>query len=308
MSVALSVRNLRKSFGPFDAVRGITFEVPQGKIIGLLGPNGAGKTTTMHLLLGVTSADAGSIHYFGQDFGTHRQDCLARINFASTYNELQGRLTSYENLLVFAELYSVSDPKRRIQELADQFDLGALIHQRYWDLSAGQKTRVHFVKALLNNPAMLLMDEPTASLDPDVTDTVLTFIEQLRRDHQISILYTSHDMAEVARICDEVIFLDHGEIVAHDTPLGLTKKITTATLTLTFDGPQRAVKAYLARRKIDGAFPIKNVVKITTEEKELPKIIFGLSEANVWLTNIDIAKPTLEHVFLQIARGRKDVR
>ena len=302
MTTSLSVRNLTKVFGTFEAVKGVSFDVPKGKIIGLLGPNGAGKTTTISMLLGLTLPNAGSIRYFGEDFFTHREACLARINSTSAFNELLGRITVWENLVIFAELYTIDEPRKTIQSLVDRFSLTPFLSQRYWDLSAGQKTRVNLVKALLNKPDLLLMDEPTASLDPDVADSVLSFIEELRTERGMSILYTSHNMAEITRICDEVIFLDHGAIVAHDTPLGLTKRITTASVTLTFDATQAVVRTYLKQQGATFEFVRRNVVKITTEEIAIPKLIFGLSEAGVWITDIDVAKPTLEDVFLTIAR------
>ncbi len=302
MNAALSVRNLRKSFGSFVAVNGISFRVPNGRIVGLLGPNGAGKTTTIHMLLGLIEPTAGGISYFGQPFALHREASLARINATSAFNELQGRVTVLENLVVFAELYGVSQPRVTIDRLADQFLLTPLLNRRYWDLSAGQKTRVNIVKSLLNEPELLLMDEPTASLDPDIADSVLTFIEQLRAERAVSVLYTSHNMSEVTRICDEVIFLDHGTIVAQDTPLGLTKRIERATLTLTFDAPVATVRQYLDGEQAQYQLPRKNVVTISTNEKEIPKLIFGLSDANVWITDVDVAKPTLDDVFLDIAR------
>ena len=232
----LEVENLVKNYGSFRAVDGISFKVPKKKVIGLLGPNGAGKTTTIHVLLGITLLNGGFIKYFGKDFVKNRQFCLQRINFASAFNTLQGRISVFENLLVFAYLYELKNPKKKILDLAEYFEITDLLSNLYFNLSAGQKTRVNIIKSLLNDPELILMDEPTASLDPDIADKTLSLIEQLRESKELSILFTSHDMNEVTRICDEVIFLDHGRIVAQDTPLGLTKRIPTATLKIVFDG------------------------------------------------------------------------
>src|SRR5579864_7657272 len=229
----LEVDNLVKDFGGFRAVDRVSFAIPKGRIIGLLGPNGAGKTTTIHMLLGITTPTAGRITYFGRDFGAHRQACLQRINFASSYNTLQGRITVWQNLIVFGHLYGIRRPDEKIRKWADYFEVTPLLNRRYWDLSTGQRTRVNLIKALLNDPELILMDEPTASLDPDIADKTLSLIEAARQALSVSILYTSHDMEEVTRICDEVIFLDHGRIVAQDTPLGLTKRIRSAQLQLT---------------------------------------------------------------------------
>jgi ABC-2 type transport system ATP-binding protein len=299
----LEVQDLVKDFGGVRAVDGISFHVPRGAVVGLLGPNGAGKTTTIHMLLGITTPTSGRITYFGKDFAAHRAASLGRINYASSFNTLQGRISVRENLLVFARLYGVRDPGARIAALADYFEISPLLPRRYWDLSAGQKTRVNLIKALLNRPELILMDEPTASLDPDIADKTLSLIEQARQTEGMSILYTSHDMEEVSRICDDVIFLDRGRIVAHDTPLELTKRIETAQLRLTFDGDRAVVEAFLRDRGARHAFPHAYAVTIETTERLIPALIFGISERGIWITDIEVKKPTLEDVFLRIARG-----
>jgi ABC-2 type transport system ATP-binding protein len=303
----LEVCDLVKDFGQVTAVDHISFAIPRGKIIGLLGPNGAGKTTTIHMLLGLTTPTSGRITYFGKEFAAHRQECLQRINYASSFNTLQGRISVWENLQVFAHLYGLTHPGARIRELAAYFEISGLLDTRYLNLSAGQKTRVNLIKALLNEPELILMDEPTASLDPDIADKTLSLIEKMRRTSAISILYTSHDMEEVNRICDEVIFLDHGRIVAQDTPLGLTKRIQTAQLKLTFDGDRRAVEAFLVERGQRYTFTHQYAVSIDTTEKMIPALVFGISERGVWITDIEVKKPNLEDVFMQIARREPHV-
>jgi ABC-2 type transport system ATP-binding protein len=303
----LEVKNLTKYYGNFTAVKGISFAVPKGKVIGLLGPNGAGKTTTIQCLLGITLLDNGTVAYFGKDFVKNRQYCLQKINFASSFNTLLGRISVWENLLVFAHLYNVNDPKKKIMKLAEYFEITELLSLRFWNLSTGQKTRINLVKSLLNDPELILMDEPTASLDPDIADKTLTLIEELRKSKELSILYTSHDMEEVARICDEVIFLDHGKIVAQDTPLGLTKKIQNAQLKLTIEGDNNLAGKFLKENGQKFTFLNPHVVSIDTEEKLIPKLIFGLSKNNIYITAIEVKKPTLEDAFLQITRGNKYV-
>lgn len=303
----LEVKNLVKKFNAFTAVNDISFDLKEGEILGLLGPNGAGKTTTIQMLLGITTPTSGQINYFNKDFFRSSQYCLSQINFTSAFNNLQGRNTVMENLIVFAALYQVKNYKEKINKLVTRFEMKDLVNKRYYDLSTGQKTRANFIKALLNDPKIILMDEPTASLDPDMADKTLTFIEDLRRERPITILYTSHNMSEVTRICDRVIFMDKGMIVAHDTPLGLTKRIQVAQLRLTFNDKKDVVIKYLKNEKLDYKFDGEHVVLITTEEKSLPKIIFDLSKVGIWMTDIEVKKPTLEHVFLQIARGKKYV-
>lgn len=305
-NVVLEVKNLSKRYGKFTAVDNISFDLKGGEVLGLLGPNGAGKTTTIQMLLGITSASSGEISYFGRDFYKFRQQSLQKINFASAFNTLQGKITVWENLLVFGKLYGIKDPSKKIKELCEYFEISDFLEHKYWDLSSGQKTRVNLVKSLINDPEIILMDEPTASLDPDIADKTLTYIEDLRKRLGLSILFTSHDMDEVTRICDQVIFLDRGKIVAQDTPVGLTKKITTVYLQLTFDSEKRKVENYLKELNKSFEFLSKNIVRIQTSETEVAGLIFKIGNSGIWILDIEVKKPTLEDVFLSIARREKD--
>ena len=307
----LKVKNLTKKFGSpaggFKAVDNISFSLREGEILGLLGPNGAGKTTTIQMLLGITTPTAGTIQYFGKDFFKNIQYCLQRINYASAFNTLQGRNTVRENLLVFSYLYQVNNPAKKISELISYFGAGDLLNTRYWDLSTGQRTRINFIKSLLNDPQIILMDEPTASLDPDVADKTLSLIEKLKKDKKISLLYTSHNMTEITRICDRVVFLERGKIVAHDTPLELMRKIETTKIVLTYNTDKATVIEYINENKLIHTFLNDNKVVVETTEKLIPKIIYGISKKGVWVTDIEVQKPTLQNVFLQIARGKSHV-
>lgn len=302
MTVVLEVHNVRKSYGSHVAVDGISFSVKRGEIVGFLGPNGAGKTTTIQMLLGITTPNGGTISYFGENFATHRESCLQRINTTSAFNTLMGRISVRENLLVFAELYQVVNARAKIAQLLEQLEASGLAGRLYKDLSSGQKTRVNLVKALLNDPEILLMDEPTASLDPDIADKTLTLIEALRKERNLSILYTSHNMSEISRICDRVIFLDHGKIVAQDTPHNLTKLVTGATLRIVFDKKNDALEAYLREKAIDYSFPDHATIEVRTDERQIPGILFDLSKTGIWIEDIEVKKPTLEDVFLKFAR------
>lgn len=306
MDKILEVENLTKKYGVYTAVDHITFNIKRGQILGFLGPNGAGKTTTIQMLLGISTIDGGTIKYFGKDFHRHKAESLSKINYASAYNTLQGRISVWENLIVFARLYSIKNSKKKILDLVEYFEIADLLHNRFWDLSAGQKTRVNIIKSLLNDPELLLLDEPTASLDPDIADKVLSFIETLKRNEKISILYTSHNMEEVTRICDEVLILDRGKIVAQDTPLQLTKRLNQAQLKLSFEGDEKRVSKYLETKEQSYKFLNKFTVLIDTKESLIPKLIFGLSNEDIYITDIEVKKPTLEDVFLTIARGGKD--
>jgi ABC-2 type transport system ATP-binding protein len=284
-------------------VDGVAFEVPRGKIVGLLGPNGAGKTTTIQMLVGITLPDNGTVQYFGQDLQRHREWCLQRINFSSSYNNLQGRITVWENLVVFARLYRVARPEHKIHELGRYFGIDELMGQRFLTLSAGQRTRVNLAKALLNDPDVLLMDEPTASLDPDIADRTLSLIESLRASRDLAIVYTSHQMEEVTRICDEVIFLDRGRIVAQDTPASLTGRIANSQLRISFIGNVHTVIEALRPTYPDVKFPSATEVVVMTDTARVPAAILAIANSGVEIRDVDIKKPTLEDVFLQIARG-----
>lgn len=209
----LSVKGLTKHYGNFIAVNDIDFELKEGEVIGLLGPNGAGKSTTIQMLLGLLTPSAGRIEYFGKDFAASQQEILSKINYLSAYNTLQGKISVMENMKVFALAYGVKNSRSKIEELLEFFGVLKLADERYDDISAGQRTRVNLAKAFLNDPRLVLMDEPTASLDPDIVDKVLSMIEKLKVERKLSILFTSHNMDEVARVCDSVIFLSHGKIV-----------------------------------------------------------------------------------------------
>ncbi len=215
---AITVRNLTKRYAHTLAVEDISFTLPRGRVLGLLGGNGAGKTTTIAMLLGLLVPTTGSITMLGHNMARDRFAALARMNFSSPYIALPGRLSVVENLTVYGHLYNVPGLKHRIAELARQFDLTGLLKRQAGDLSAGQKTRVALAKAFINKPDLLLLDEPTASLDPHTGDFVRTTLEQYRAQSNAAILLASHNMAEVERLFDEVLMMKSGRIVDRGTP------------------------------------------------------------------------------------------
>jgi ABC-2 type transport system ATP-binding protein len=212
------VENLEKRFGEMTAVGGISFDVAAGQTVALLGGNGAGKTTTISMLLGLLLPSAGHIRLFGCDIAKDRARVLPRMNFSSPYVDLPHRLSARENLTIFARLYGIREPAKRIAELVAALDLGALIDRRTGSLSAGQKTRVALAKALLNKPELLLLDEPTASLDPDTADWVRHYLEVFQKENGAAILLASHNMGEVERLAGDVLMLRRGKIVDRGTP------------------------------------------------------------------------------------------
>ena len=215
---AIQVQGLTKRYGDVTAVDGITFSVAPGGTLGLLGGNGAGKTTTIAMLLGLLIPTAGNIRMLGHDMARDRFAALARMNFSSPYIALPSRLSVAENLRVYGHLYGVRGLEARIRELAAQLDLAGLLNRPAGNLSAGQKTRVALAKSLINRPDVLLLDEPTASLDPDTGDLVRGWLERYRRESGCTVLLASHNMAEVERLCDSVLMLKQGRIVDSGSP------------------------------------------------------------------------------------------
>ena len=226
----IQVDGLSKRFGPVKAVDSLSFAVAGGHTIGLLGGNGAGKTTTLGMLLGLIVPSAGSIEVLGQDMLRHRYRVLPRMNFSSPYVDVPHRLTVRENLTVYGHLYDLADIRGRIAALAADLDLTDFIDRTVSTLSAGQKTRVALAKALLNRPDLLLLDEPTASLDPDTADWVRSYLEAYQRDSGATILLASHNMAEVERLCADVIMLKAGRVVTQGSPQALIADYGRQTL------------------------------------------------------------------------------
>ena len=209
---------------------GISFEVGRNEIVGLLGPNGAGKTTTINMVLGVLEPSAGTIRIEGEDIATHRSHALGRTNFAAVYAPLPGNLTVAENLRIFGMIYGVTGLSERLEALLAQFDLKQFRHTKCGVLSSGEQTRVVLAKALLNQPHLLLLDEPTASLDPATAREIRHHIREFAARGQGGVLWTSHNMYEVAEVCDRVLFLSHGKILLAGDPKTLPREHGKASL------------------------------------------------------------------------------
>jgi ABC-2 type transport system ATP-binding protein len=214
----IRVENLRKLFGTVAAVDGVAFAIERGTTVALLGANGAGKTTTLSMLLGLLLPTSGQIEMLGENMLTDRHRVLPRVNFSSPYVDLPHRLTVRENLVVYGHLYGVPRLDARIGEVADMLAIGALMDRAAGKLSAGQKTRVALAKAMLNAPEILLLDEPTASLDPDSADWVRVMLRDYQRAHGATLLLASHNMTEVERLCDRVLIMKAGRIVDEGSP------------------------------------------------------------------------------------------
>jgi ABC-2 type transport system ATP-binding protein len=231
-SPLLYVKNLSKSFNSFQAVKNVSFELCPGEILGLLGPNGAGKTTIIHMLLGLTSPTSGGIRIFGlnPEKPKHREKILNRMNFSSTYVAMPYSLTLRESLMVFARLYGVKKARAKIDYLIEQFELKEAADRPVRTLSSGQMTRLNLAKAFINNPEILLLDEPTASLDPDIADRTRRYLIDAKLKRKMAILYTSHNMQEMEQISDRLLFLQNGEIIARGSPEELVAKFRGESL------------------------------------------------------------------------------
>ena len=230
IALPVEVRELRKVYGDVVAVDGVSFSLPAGSVTALLGGNGAGKTTTISMLKGLVVPTSGSVRVFGVDMTKNRYAALHRLNFQSPYVEIPKRLTVRQNLEIFGQLYGVIGVADRVREIAEELRIAELLDRLYGKLSAGQRTRVSLAKSLLNDPELLLLDEPTASLDPDTADWVRTVIENYCRVRSATIVLASHNMAEVERLADRVIMMERGRILADETPDELIKRFGRETL------------------------------------------------------------------------------
>jgi ABC-2 type transport system ATP-binding protein len=224
MPPILEVKSLKKRFGDSIAVDDISFDIQPGEILGLLGPNGAGKTTTIQMLLGLVTPTAGSIRMFGLDLATHREQILQQVNFSSTYISMPYSLTIEENLWVVAKLYGMTDIARRIDEVLKKVEMEDSRTKVTRRLSSGQMTRLALAKAILTEPKILFLDEPTASLDPDIAHKIRALLQEVRKSSGLSVLYTSHNMKEMEEMSDRIIFLQKGKIVAQGTAREITQR------------------------------------------------------------------------------------
>jgi ABC-2 type transport system ATP-binding protein len=304
----IEVKNLTKTFGSqpneFTAVDHISFSVKEGEIIGLLGPNGAGKTTTIHMLLGVLQPTTGEIEYFGKSLQTHRAEIMQNVNFSSSYIDFPWRLTVYENLDFMARLYNIKDRKKRIEELLQTFEVENLAHTKMGNLSSGQKTRVFLTKAFLNHPKVLLLDEPTASLDPDVAEKVRSYILKERSDNHTSMIFTSHDMAEVEEVCDRVVFINHGKVIAQDSPSALAKKVKLSEVKFIIrDGIKRGYS--LCQKSKWKVTVDERVLTVSIDQSDITYLLSLFAEQKIDYSDVTIEKPTLEDYFLEVTKHAK---
>ena len=227
MNNIVELKDLCKRYNGTDALKSLNFQLKRGEILGLLGPNGAGKTTAIHIILGLLTPTSGEVKVFGLSPIRHRFQLLPRLNFSSAYVNLPYNLTAVQNLELYARLYNVKEAKRKIKELLEVFQISHLGQRRSGFLSSGEQTRLNLCKAFLNDPELLLLDEPTASLDPDMADLVRRVILKVQKERGVTILYTSHNMAEVEVVCDRILFIHHGEKKTEGTAAEVMQRFKT---------------------------------------------------------------------------------
>ena len=299
----LEVNNLTKKFGSFTAVDNISFTLEEGEILGFLGQNGAGKTTTIQMLLGVLNKTSGTIFYFGKSLEEHRTEILEKVNFSSTYTNLMWWLTVKENLTFMSYLYNIPDRKKRIAEIVEIFRLQEFFYKDLTELSAGQVTRVNLAKAFLNYPKVLLLDEPTASLDLEVAAYIRQFLLMQQEKFKTSIIITSHNMGEVEELCNRVIVIQQGKLVANDTPVELAASIPLSHIALIVQKGEKEALSYFTKKKLlhkkEG-----NTWYITLTTRGISAFLQDMTRQHIVYTDLNIQKPSLEDYFLQLAGER----
>ncbi len=308
MSIVLSVQGLSKKYAGSEvaAVDGISFDLHEKKILGFLGPNGSGKTTTIQMLLGTLTKTEGRILYFGKELDQHREEILNSVSFASTYLSLPYILTVKENLEVLGLLYGIprKESRRRFMPLLERFGILSYCDQPISMLSAGQVTRLMIVKAFFVEPKIVLLDEPTASLDPEISKEICEFLLERRDQTGVSILFTSHKMGEVSAICDRVIFLSRGKIVANDTPDHLVKTNASCRLSLVLLENLEKVEQFALSKNYSYVLDHRTF-NMEIPEKGIPLFLNFLSKEDIPYSGIQIEEPSLDDYFLKIAKESK---
>lgn len=303
----LVVHSLNKTYPPekrggesFDAVKNISFSMEKGEILGLLGPNGAGKSTTISMLMGNLVPTSGEIEYFGKKFSTAKSEILEQVTFASTYIKMPWRLSVMENLKIYSLLYGVPHDLflQRAKKFLGFFGVWTQREKTMNQLSAGQVTRIMLAKAFIPHPKVVLLDEPTASLDPDIAHQVRQFVKEQQREFATSVLYTSHNMDEVADVCGRVIFLRNGSILAIDTPENLARSVSGATMHLEIVDGLKRVRRFCTELKL-GVQIEGRWAKITIDEQQVADFLSKLASEKIAYSAIRIDTPTLEDYFLQ---------
>lgn len=308
MLSVLSVHNLHKTYPKEKnpALNGVSFEIKKGEIFGLLGPNGAGKSTAINIIAGLLLPDTGEVKIFGKDFFKETSWCQKQMNICTAYANLPYPLTVEQNLRVFAKLYSVKNPEKKIDEVLNIFNIEHLRKKKISKLSAGQTARVNLCKALINDPKLLLLDEPTSSLDPETAIAIRKRLKKLQKERGLTILWTSHNMPEVEEVCDRIAFLLNGNIHVINTPKNLLKMVKSQQVTITL-----LEKTSFLKKTLPQNFRILSqenqmlTLEIPYQAEALPDLLTFLKSNKLTYIDLHIEPPSLEHVFIEIAKKQK---
>lgn len=303
MSNAIVARNLTKSFKGITAVNDVSITLERGEILGLLGPNGAGKTTTFQMLLGILTPTSGSIQYFDKDLFQHRSEILERVNFSSTYTNLPWNLRVSDNLAFLSRLYVMPDRAKRLKDVIANFRLDSLLEKPVVALSAGELTRLNLAKAFMNEPEIVLLDEPTASLDPESAHVVREYILKRRKESGMSVLFTSHNMSEVETVCDRVVFIHRGAVVADDTPVNLARTLDRCNISLIVPNEMEQAFSESCARFGTTCVTQDGYSTLSLKESAVSEFLQELGRRSIPLHGITIARSTLEDYFLSQANS-----
>ncbi|MBD3314111.1 ATP-binding cassette domain-containing protein [Candidatus Woesearchaeota archaeon] len=304
---AVNVRNLRKTYRhrgkEYKALKGVSFSVKKGEMYGLLGANGAGKTTTINILAGLLTKDSGKADILGRDVEKHEEWVKDRMNVGSAYTWLTGILTVRQNLKVYGKLYGVKDIDRKIDELLRQFNITNLQHTKVYRLSTGQVIRTILCKTLINNPPVLLLDECTVGLDPEMAQKTRAILKDYQKRQGTTIIFTSHNMLEVETLCDRVGIMHNGKIMVEGTPKQIRKLAKKKTIKIDAIGPMPIARA-LGKLDLDIIYSKKDTIIFHAPEKlKLPTIINTLVGEKFDIIDMNVRKPTLEDVFIKLSKG-----
>jgi ABC-2 type transport system ATP-binding protein len=301
----LEIRDLRKRYGAVEALKGLSLDIERGEFFGLLGPNGAGKSTTINILLGLILADSGLIRIFGEDLATQPTVVRRRMNVAAAFTSLSGVLTVRENLRVYGNIYGVKNMNAKIDELLERFEITDLANRKLQQLSSGQHTRVTLCKGLINDPELLLLDECTVGLDPDIAEKTRRALQQFQREKQTTIIFTSHNMNEVEELCGRIAFLSKGEILRIDTAERIKSLIPQQIVEIRFHSAADAAAVQLLDGQLTAGRVGDSTLRFVLDdpEQQLDALLRRLTQTEKRITDVQITRPTLEDVFIKVARG-----
>lgn len=294
----------RKRKPDFTAVDHISFSLEKGEIVGFLGPNGAGKTTTIQMMLGTLTPSSGKISYFGEAFEKNKE-VLRRIGFASAYSDLPWRLSVWENLSFYSEIYEVKNKRKRVTQMLREFGAEKLLNKQMNSLSSGEKTRVLLVKAFLNQPEIVLLDEPTASLDVEIAVDVRKFIKKQQKEFGTTVLLTSHNMRDVEELADRVIVINRGKIVDEGTPLKLMQKMNRTRVKFdVFEKREEAERVLGEFGEVRGMWEGERV-EVEIRDELIPKFLAKMFERKVFIRDLEVIRPGLEEYFIGQVNSRE---